>query len=124
MKAFRFPVALLFFLFFVSLSACREQKQTLVLVKVLDQNNHLVSGATVKLYPTGPFEQGATPVLYKEGTTDQDGRIWFNFDDVYQLGQAGVAVLTVEATKSDMNGYGIIKVEQETTNKESVFIAP
>ena len=54
--------------------------------------------------------------------TDASGKATFNFNDVYQLGQAGVAVLNIDATKDGKTGQGIIKVEQEETSEETVFI--
>ena len=96
---------------------CRKKGETLVLIQVKDNQGQLVSGSTVELFTTGPYEQGAIPVLYKSTMTGSDGRAWFNFDDVYQLGQAGVAILDVRASKGDLSSESIIKVEEETTSK-------
>ena len=38
------------------------------------------------------------------------------------LGQAGVAILDIVVTSSSGNGVGVVKVEQEETTTESVFI--
>jgi hypothetical protein len=61
-------------------------------------------------------------VLYDTTLTNSDGKAVFNFNDVYQLGQAGVAILNIEATLNTAIGEGIIKVEEETTSEETVFI--
>jgi hypothetical protein len=60
--------------------------------------------------------------LYDTTTTNTSGEARFNFNDVYQLGQAGVAVLNIEASANGLSGEGIIKVEQETTSEETVFV--
>ena len=49
-------------------------------------------------------------------------QIPFNFNDVYQLGQAGVGIFNIRAIKGQQDGIGIIKVEQETTSEETVFV--
>jgi hypothetical protein len=46
----------------------------------------------------------------------------FNYNDIYQLGQAGVAVLDIKAQKQNMIGQGIIKIEAEKINEETVYI--
>jgi hypothetical protein len=54
--------------------------------------------------------------------TNANGVAVFNFNDVYQLGQAGVAVLNIDVQKDALTGQGIIKVEQEVTSKETVYV--
>ena len=53
---------------------------------------------------------------------DINSVIRFNFNDGYQLGQAGVAVMNVEAEKEGNIATGIIKIEQETNSKETIFL--
>ncbi|MEY4659245.1 MAG: hypothetical protein RJB36_1011, partial [Bacteroidota bacterium] len=43
---------------------------------------------------------------------------------LYQLGQAGVAVLDIDAKKGNKSGAGIIKIEAEKVNEETVYIQP
>jgi hypothetical protein len=50
------------------------------------------------------------------------GEAIFNFNEVYQLGQAGVAVLDIEVEKGLLTGQGIIKIEAETTSEQIIFI--
>ncbi len=116
-----------FFLFIATLgvsisSGCRKKKDTIAKIYVRDISNQLVSGAQVVVYGQSTINQPANVTLYDTTQTNSSGVAEFNFNDVYQLGQAGVAVLNIEATKSGYAGEGIIKVEQETTSEETVFI--
>jgi hypothetical protein len=106
-----------------SSTGCRKKKDTIAIIYVRDAANQLVSGAQVVLYGQSTTQnQAANVVLYDTTTTNTSGEAKFNFNDVYQLGQAGVAVLNIEASASGLSGEGIIKVEQETTSEETVFI--
>jgi hypothetical protein len=48
----------------------------------------------------------------------------FDYNYLYKPGQAGVAVLSIKVEKDDKSGIGIIKVEEEKVNEETVFIQP
>ena len=50
------------------------------------------------------------------------GSVSFDFSDFYEQGQAGFAVLDIEATKGALSGIGIIKVEEETTNEQTIIL--
>lgn len=107
-----------------SSTGCRKKKDTIAKIYVYDTANEPVVGAQVALFGE-PSYTGAPPVVLMDTTTTNgSGEAIFNFNDVYQLGQAGVAVLSIEALKDGMKGEGIIKIEQETTSEETVFIAP
>jgi|APGre2960657404_1045060.scaffolds.fasta_scaffold92884_2 hypothetical protein len=103
-------------------SGCRKKADTIAIIYVRDVANQLVSGAQVVLYGQSTTNQPANVVLYDTTTSNTSGEAQFNFNDVYQLGQAGVAVLNIEATYGGSTGQGIIKVEQEVTSTETVFI--
>jgi len=103
-------------------SGCRKKKDTIAIIYVRDVANQLVEGAQVVLYGQSTTGQPANVVLYDTTVTNSSGEAKFNFNDVYQLGQAGVAVLDIEAYKDGAEGKGIIKIEQETTSEETVFI--
>ncbi len=105
-----------------TLLSCAKKKDTIVEITVKNEINQLVAGAHVKLLTLPPYQPNSTPILELEGTTDVNGVVRFNFNDVYQLGQAGVAVLNIEVKKGDLDGTGIIKVEQEVVSKKVVFI--
>lgn len=103
-------------------SSCRKKKDTIAVIYVKDAANELVPGARVVLYGQSTINQPANVVLYDTAYTNAAGEAYFNFNDVYQLGQAGVAVLNIEATKDGFEGQSIIKIEQETTSEKTVFI--
>lgn len=106
----------------IALVSCGKKKDTIVEITVKNDVNQVVSGATVKLLTLPPYEANSTPVLEMEEISDVNGVVRFNFNDVYQLGQAGVAVLNIEVKKGDLDGTGIIKVEQEQVSKKVVFV--
>jgi hypothetical protein len=106
-----------------SSSGCRKKEDTIAKIYVRDDTGSAVSGAHVRLKGEGtdPNNSSAS-ILDKTATTNGSGEAIFDFNDVYQLGQAGVAVVNIYATKDDLQGEGIIKIEQETTSEETVFI--
>ena len=117
----------LFFVFIAGLglalsSGCRKKENTIAIIHVMNVANQPVSGAQVVLYGKSTINQPANVVLYDTTQTNSDGEAVFNFNDVYQLGQAGVAILNIEATFNSGVGEGIIKIEEETTSEETVFI--
>ncbi len=106
----------------VTIVGCRKKADTIAEITVLDANNQAVSGARVVIYSQSTTNQPANVVLYDTTTTNSAGVAIFNFNDVYQLGQAGVAVLNIDVQKDALTGQGIIKVEQEVTSEETVFV--
>lgn len=117
-----FTFGLFALLIAVTLVSCRKKEDTIAIIRVLDANSQVVVGATVIVYGQSTTNQPASVVLYDTTTTNSAGEAIFNFDEVYQLGQAGVAVLNIDVTSASLTGEGIIKVEQETTTKETVFV--
>lgn len=105
-------------------SGCRKKKDTIAKIYVRDVANVPVAGCQVVLKGESTTNQPASVVLFDTTTTNSSGEAIFNFNDVYQLGQAGVAVLNIEATIGTMSGQGIIKIEEETTSEETVFVQP
>jgi len=103
-------------------SGCRKKGDTIAIIHVKNVASQPVSGAQVVLYGKSTTNQPANVVLYDTTNTNSDGQAVFNFNDVYQLGQAGVAILNIKATFNTAVGEGIIKVEEETTTEETVFI--
>lgn len=115
-------LGLFFLLGMTTLVACRTKGSTIAKIYVRDAANSPVAGATVAIYGQSTTNQPSSVVLYDTTTTNSAGEAIFNFDDVYQLGQAGVAVLNIDVHGSGMVGQGIIKIEQEVTSEETVFI--
>lgn len=105
---------------FFSSTGCRKKKDTIANVYVLDGNNATVAGCTVRVY--GVSTTGKASVVDLTSTTDGGGLATFNFNDIYQLGQSGVAVLNITAQKDSISGQGIIKIEQEEVNEVTVFV--
>lgn len=104
---------------------CRKKEDTIALVLVKNDANEVVSGATVKLKAEGTTTEPNsinTDIFPMSSITNSEGKATFNFNEVYQLGQAGVAVLTIEVVAGSATGQGVIKVEQEETTIETVFV--
>lgn len=114
-----FILALVGFVCVASFSGCRKKKDTIAKVTVKDDTNSVVAGATVVLFSDGT---DGVNTIYDTTETNSSGVAVFNFNDVYQLGQAGVAVLNVHAWTGTASGTGMIKVEEETTTEETVYI--
>lgn len=106
----------------VTVIGCRKKEDTIAKIYVRDASNQAVAGARVVIYGQSTINQPANVNLYDTTYTNSAGEAIFNFNDVYQLGQAGVAVLNIDVQKDALNGQGIIKVEQEVTSEETVFV--
>lgn len=102
--------------------SCRKKEDTIAIIHVRNSANEGVAGARVILYGQSTTNQPSSVVLFDTTLTNSTGDATFNFNDVYQLGQAGVAVLNISVDANGMTGQGIIKVEEETTSEETVFI--
>lgn len=104
--------------------ACNKEKDTKAVITVQDSSGAAVQGAYVKLFanPANPLHADFSR-LTKEGTTGSDGKVTFDYSEFYKQGQAGFAVLDILARKDSMNGEGIIRIEEQQTNEETVRIA-
>lgn len=116
--------SVLFFALILLAASCKEKKDTLVEIQVADAQGNVIENAFVELSTSPPYEANSVPVLNKQSTSNSSGIARFNFNDVYKLGQAGVAVLEVSVTKGSLSGTGIVKIEEEVTSKERVVILP
>lgn len=120
---FNLILVLLLSIFTLSFNSCRKKADTIARITVRDSQNALVPNATVILYGT-PSEPGNSNIRRDTLSTNSSGVAEFNYNDVYQLGQAGVAVLDIIAYKTSLFGEGIIKIEEETENQATVFVQP
>ena len=111
-------------LFAFTFSSCRKKGDTIANIYVKDETNTNVSGAMVILYGTNTGDTPQQVAVFDTLYTNSTGLASFNYNDIYQLGQAGVAVLDIKAQKLNRIGQGIIKIEAETVNEETVFIQP
>lgn len=102
---------------------CRKKKDTIVNVYVRNASNAYIEGAYVVLSAEGSLPNTINPAWDNFKTyTNSAGVASFNFNEIYELGQAGVAVANIEASKNGSTGNGVIKIEQETTSEETVYI--
>jgi hypothetical protein len=108
----------------LSLNACVKKEDTIAKIEVRDESNNLVEQAMVVLHGTSTCNCPSQVVVYDTAFTNAAGIATFNYNEIYQLGQAGVAVLDIEAYKGNRQGQGIIKIEAEKTNEETVIIQP
>jgi hypothetical protein len=107
------------------MTSCRKKADTLANIYVRDESNAVVEGAMVVLYGTNTQNPPVQLVaVYDTAFTNVAGMASFNYNDIYQLGQAGVAVLDIKAQLLNKIGQGIIKIEPEKVNEETVFIQP
>lgn len=108
----------------IVLGSCRKKGDTVARITVRDTANMVVPGARVILFgksTTDPIQ----PVVRRDtAITNSSGVATIMYNHVYKLGQAGVAVLDIVATKDDFFGKGIIKIEEEVENTATVFIQP
>lgn len=107
-----------------TLNSCRKKKDTIANVYVRDENDEVVSSAMVVLYGTNTAGTPQQVAVFDTAYTNSSGLASFNYNDLYQLGQAGVAVLDIKAQKQNRVGQGIIKIEAEKVNEETVYINP
>ena len=107
-------------------TSCRKKADTLVKVIVIDsETNAVVAGASVTLEAnpsSGQPPKEPSTLFPMVSASNTSGEAVFNLNEVYQLGQAGVAVLDIVVTSGAGNGVGVVKVEQEVTTEETVFI--
>ena len=108
----------------LSLSSCHEVEETIANVVVLNDLGAPVQGATVRLYAFGSVDQDfvGEPRFDTTAFTNAAGQVSFNFSKFYVDGQAGFAVLDIEASKAALYGTGLIKIEEEMTNEATVYI--
>lgn len=109
-------------IFFTS-SGCRRKGNTIVLITVRDTDNVVVPNAMVRLYGQSTTNPPSGPVVRVDTAyTDDLGVARFDYTETFQLGQAGLFVLNIEARKDNKSGAGIVKIEEEKTTEERVFI--
>lgn len=106
-----------------AVSSCKKDAETVATVLILDNSGKPVPGATVRLFGE-PSENCSTCTVRFDTlqVTNGTGKVTFNFSDFYKSGQAGFAVLNIEATKGTLFGEGIIKIEEKKSNEESVTV--
>ena len=109
---------------FLVISSCVKKEDTLAKITIRDENNLLVEQAMVVLHGTSTCNCPSQVAVFDTAYTNLNGMATFNYNELYQLGQAGVAVLDIDAKKGNKSGAGIIKIEAEKVNEETVYIQP
>lgn len=100
----------------VTFVSCRREEPTVATVSVKNASDDFVPGATVRLFAEDGNRIDTT------ATTNGAGLVTFDFSEFYELGQSGLFVLNIEVAKGIQWGEGIIKVEEEVENEETVVI--
>tara|TARA_B100001939_G_C16927781_1_gene612521 strand:- start:963 stop:1328 length:366 start_codon:yes stop_codon:yes gene_type:complete len=110
---------LLFLVIVTTIVSCYKKQDTIVIITVRDSiSNDLVVGASVRLrYDTAGNPN--PPRIDVTASTNPQGQAVFNFNELYQSGQAGFAVLDVllNGTKVD-----VIQIEEEVTTEETLYL--
>ena len=124
MRNVSFSLALMAFVAVLSLSSCHEVEETISNVVVLNDLGAPVQGASVRLFAFGSVDEDfvGEPRFDTTAVSNAAGQVSFNFSSFYVEGQAGFAVLDIEASKAALFGTGLIKVEEEMTNEATVYI--
>jgi hypothetical protein len=124
MRNVSFSLALMASMAVLSLSSCHEVEETIANVVVLNDLGAPVQGASVRLFAFGSVDEDfvGEPRFDTTAVSNAAGQVSFNFSSFYVEGQAGFAVLDIEASKAALFGTGLIKVEEEMTNEATVYI--
>lgn len=129
------------FLLFVviGLNSCKKEKPTTATISVIDTAGTLVKGATIRLFGTPTVDDQGNKVnpnaldtvFERIKISDFEGKVTFDYTEQFNLGQAGYAVLDIEVfllnkdgDEDSLIGNGIIKVEPEKANEETVIAFP
>lgn len=116
-----FIVSITFFAYLLT-TGCNRKKDTIAKVFVYDQNKKAVSGCQVILKPEPSESSSKTLIQADTAITNATGEAIFNFNDLYQKGQAGVAVLNIYASKDGATGTGVIQIIEEETSETDVYL--
>lgn len=100
-------------------AGCRKKKDTIAKVFVRNSVGDGVATATVILKGVSTTSKAST--FADTAETNSSGEAIFNLNELYKLGQAGVAVLDIVATRNSTTTTGVIQVEQETTSEATVY---
>lgn len=105
------------------ITACKKEEETIAVIRVRDNQNQPVEKCMVVLFGKSTESKQASVNVYDTTFSDVFGDAKFNLSELYKSGQAGVAVLNIDARKGTAIGTGIIKIEEEKTSQATVFIS-
>ena len=120
------------FIFLITIISCEKNEiETPIVLKdgtskiyVKDEFNELVPNATVILYGANTDSNPAVTNIYDTVYTNAEGFVNYTIKNINENNPSGVVVLDIKAQKLNKIGQGIIKIEAETINEETVFIQP
>ena len=98
-----------------SLSSCKKDKETKVVVTVIDSVRYRAANATVRLFarPTDTNRNDLIVRFDETKITDGEGKVTFDYTDYIKPGQSGFAVLDIEANRNGKSGIAVVKVEAD-----------
>lgn len=106
------------------LHGCSKEKPTTASITVQLEDGTKVADALVRLYADPAYPLGDPNRLTKEARTDGGGMATFDYTEFYKKGQSGFAVLDILCTYDTLVGEGIIKIQEEEDNRETVILLP
>jgi hypothetical protein len=108
-----------------SMTSCNKEQDTLAKITVLDSDGNRFADASVRIYGDPTTSPHPAVIMDRTLYTDANGQVIFDFTDDFKQGQAGFTVLTIELNSGDtLAGEGIIKIEEEKLNEETLVIQP
>ncbi len=108
-----------------TLQSCRKEQPTVAKIRVVDTSGTEFPEAMVRLYPTPTVVEHGAIIIDDTMWTDIDGFATFDYTEMFNLGQAGFAVLDIEVRSGDtLYGEGIIKIIEESVTEETVVLQP
>jgi len=115
-------VFLLFAAALLTITSCKDPEPTIALITVIDLESEGVENATVRLFaqPTSPTQNDLIEDVVQ--VTDASGEALFDFSSQYEAGQAGFAVLNIEVIKDTFTVPGIIKIDPEMVNEQTIIL--
>lgn len=104
--------------------SCNKIEETVATITVINSFGSPVQGAQVRLYAVGSVDNDVIGEIRFDTTqvSNGAGKVSFNFSEYYKRGQAGFAVLDIEASKGALIGRGIIKITEEETNETTITL--
>ena len=118
-----FKSALPFLFILFTITSCYKTKPTELEVTVRDAFGNVVNNASVKVFgePTGSYNANPLQADYIQ-ESNANGIALITFNEIYQPGQNGVAILKVEVNKDEKTGITTIEIVQERTNRLEIVI--
>ena len=100
----------------VLLNSCYKEEKTIVTVLVKDENGQPLHNAEVRLFAEPTSTSESTVISDYINFSNERGEVFFNLTNIYQPGQTGVGVLSVEGKLNSLFGTNIVNIEQEKNN--------